>query len=123
MYDDSSLVNKLDSAVPAPLAEFDAFPKLLSDELHLSGVMAHNQSSHHSLGHGYASYEHVDHNQMNLLHVITAFSFRPHFPDITQPLDDSFESTDERFVAYRYFLHVVLATYIALQIYKVRDFS
>ncbi|KIK02931.1 hypothetical protein K443DRAFT_677094 [Laccaria amethystina LaAM-08-1] len=66
-----------------------------------------------TLGHGYASYEHVDHNQMNLSHVITEFSFGPHFPDITQPLDNSFESTDERFVAYQYFLHVVPTTYIA----------
>ncbi|KIJ94985.1 hypothetical protein K443DRAFT_109545 [Laccaria amethystina LaAM-08-1] len=42
------------------------------------------------------------------------FSFRPHFPDITQPLDNSFKSMDERFVAYQYFLHVVPTTYIAL---------
>jgi hypothetical protein len=30
MDEDSSLLNKLDSAVPAPLAKFDAFPKLPS---------------------------------------------------------------------------------------------
>ena len=30
MDDDSSLLDKLDSAVPAPLAKFDAFPKLPS---------------------------------------------------------------------------------------------
>ncbi|EDQ98833.1 uncharacterized protein LACBIDRAFT_296110 [Laccaria bicolor S238N-H82] len=45
---------------------------------------------------------------MNLLDVITALSFGCHFPDITQPSDNSFESTDKRFVAYQYFLHVVL---------------
>ncbi|KAF8149031.1 endoplasmic reticulum vesicle transporter-domain-containing protein [Crassisporium funariophilum] len=66
-----------------------------------------------TLGHGYASYEHVDHNQMNLSHVITEFSFGPHFPDIVQPLDNSFEATDKNFVAYQYFLHVVPTTYIA----------
>jgi hypothetical protein len=49
-----------------------------------------------TLGHGYSSYEHVDHNQMNLSHIITEFSFGPHFPDIVQPLDNSFEATDKR---------------------------
>jgi hypothetical protein len=66
-----------------------------------------------TLGHGYASYEHVDHNrtfcplrqgishlkfesEMNLSHIITEFSFGPHFPDITQPLDDSFEVAQHR---------------------------
>ena len=33
---------------------------------------------------------------MNLSHVITEFSFGPYFPDITQPLDNSFELTHER---------------------------
>ncbi len=66
---------------------------------------------------------------MNLSHVITEFSFGPYFPDITQPLDNSFELTSERrsfarnlavvgspaaaFVAYQYYLHVVPTTYIA----------
>ncbi|KAJ7027420.1 endoplasmic reticulum-golgi intermediate compartment-domain-containing protein [Mycena alexandri] len=49
-----------------------------------------------TLRHGYASHEHVDHKLMNLSHVITEFSFRPFFPDITQPLDNSFELTTER---------------------------
>ncbi|KAI3619540.1 endoplasmic reticulum-derived transport vesicle erv46 [Moniliophthora roreri] len=66
-----------------------------------------------TLGHGYASYEHVDHSQMNLSHVINEFSFGPYFPDITQPLDYSFEVTNEHFVAYQYFMHVVPTTYIA----------
>lgn len=66
-----------------------------------------------TLGHGYASYEHVDHKQMNLSHVITEFSFGPHFPEIVQPLDNSFEATDKNFIAYQYFLHVVPTTYIA----------
>ncbi|KAF8054932.1 endoplasmic reticulum-golgi intermediate compartment protein 2 [Lyophyllum atratum] len=66
-----------------------------------------------TLGHGYASYEHVDHSQMNLSHVISEFSFGPHFPDITQPLDYSYEVTHEPFIAYQYFLHVVPTTYIA----------
>ncbi|EJF59129.1 hypothetical protein DICSQDRAFT_156384 [Dichomitus squalens LYAD-421 SS1] len=66
-----------------------------------------------TLGHGYASHEHVDHKFMNLSHVITEFSFGPYFPDITQPLDNSFEMAHDPFVAYQYFLHVVPTTYIA----------
>jgi hypothetical protein len=66
-----------------------------------------------TLGHGYASYEHVAHNEMNLSHVISEFSFGPHFPEIVQPLDNSFEATDKHFIAYQYFLHVVPTTYIA----------
>ena len=67
---------------------------------------------------------------MNLSHIITEFSFGPHFPDIVQPLDNSFEVTDQRqlglvnilnllitfildFIAFQYFLHVVPTTYIA----------
>jgi len=66
-----------------------------------------------TLGHGYVSAQHVDHRLMNLSHVITEFSFGPYFPEITQPLDNSFELTDQPFVAYQYFLHVVPTTYIA----------
>ena len=33
---------------------------------------------------------------MNLSHAITEFSFGPYFPDITQPLDYSFETTINR---------------------------
>jgi len=68
---------------------------------------------------------------MNLSHVIEEFSFGPHFPEMVQPLDNSFEATDKRrcclliamlsllslistdFIAYQYFLHVVPTTYIA----------
>jgi hypothetical protein len=32
---------------------------------------------------------------MNLSHVITEFSFGKHFPEITQPLDNSFEVTHD----------------------------
>ncbi|KAF7375643.1 hypothetical protein MSAN_00453400 [Mycena sanguinolenta] len=64
-------------------------------------------------GHGYASADHADHSLMNLSHVITEFSFGPYFPDITQPLDNSLEVTQDPFVAYQYFLHVVPTTYIA----------
>ncbi|THH18969.1 hypothetical protein EW146_g2115 [Bondarzewia mesenterica] len=66
-----------------------------------------------TLGHGYASNVHVDHSAMNMSHVITEFSFGPYFPDITQPLDNSFEITHEPFVAYQYYLRVVPTTYIA----------
>ncbi|TFK34540.1 DUF1692-domain-containing protein [Crucibulum laeve] len=73
-----------------------------------------------TLGHGYASYEHVDHQQMNLSHVISEFSFGPFFPDITQPLDNSFEITEDHFVAYQYFMHVVPTTYIAPRSYPLQ---
>ncbi len=33
---------------------------------------------------------------MNLSHVITEFSFGPHFPEMVQPLDNSFEVTHDR---------------------------
>jgi len=66
-----------------------------------------------TVGHGYSSNFHVDHNRMyhnisrvlnvmsyftvmNLSHVITEFSFGKHFPEITQPLDNSFEITQDR---------------------------
>ncbi|KAL1698615.1 endoplasmic reticulum vesicle transporter-domain-containing protein [Schizophyllum commune] len=64
-------------------------------------------------GHGYASREHADHKVMNLTHVISEFSFGPHFPDIVQPLDYTFEVAKDPFVAYQYYLHVVPTTYIA----------
>ncbi|KAF8987016.1 hypothetical protein BDQ17DRAFT_1435880 [Cyathus striatus] len=67
-----------------------------------------------TLGHGYASYEHVDHNSeifvfglwdgevlmgmgivMNLSHIMTEFSFGPLFPEMVQPLDSSFEVMTE----------------------------
>jgi hypothetical protein len=63
-------------------------------------------------GHGYAGLDHTDHScefavsslsdfahippVMNLSHVITEFSFGPYFPDITQPLDYSFEVAQDR---------------------------
>ncbi|KAF9244246.1 endoplasmic reticulum vesicle transporter-domain-containing protein [Melanogaster broomeanus] len=65
------------------------------------------------LGHGYSSNVHVPHDKMNLSHVITEFSFGPYFPDITQPLDYSFEIARDPSMAYQYHLHVVPTTYIA----------
>ncbi len=66
---------------------------------------------------------------MNLSHVITEFSFGKHFPEITQPLDNSFEVTHDGaslssvedphsnvpadFIAYQYYLRVVPTTYVA----------
>ncbi|KAL5504002.1 hypothetical protein ACEPAH_8075 [Sanghuangporus vaninii] len=64
-------------------------------------------------GHGYRSMQHVDHSLMNLSHVITDFSFGPYFPDMAQPLKNTFELTSEPFVAYQYFLNVVPTTYKA----------
>ncbi|KAF9790324.1 DUF1692-domain-containing protein [Thelephora terrestris] len=73
-----------------------------------------------TLGHGYTSRQHVDHSLMNLSHVITEFSFGPYFPDIAQPLDNSFELTHEPFIAYQYFLHVVPTTYIPPRSHPLR---
>jgi hypothetical protein len=83
----------------------------ISGTLAVKRVMANLHIT--TLGHGYASHSHVDHKQMNLSHIITEFSFGPHFPDIVQPLDNSFEATDKNFIAFQYFLHVVPTTYIA----------
>ena len=49
---------------------------------------------------------------MNLSHVITEFSFGKHFPEITQPLDNSFEVTHDG----KSFIHSVGATCDSLQI-------
>ena len=46
-------------------------------------------------------------------HVISEFSFGPYYPDIVQPLDYSFETTQEPFVAFQYFITVVPTTYVA----------
>ena len=35
-------------------------------------------------------------SEMNLSHVITDFSFGPYFPDMTQPLKNTFELTYDR---------------------------
>lgn len=64
-----------------------------------------------TLGHGYMSQEHTDHTLMNLTHVISEFSFGPFIPDISQPLDYSFEVTHEHFTAFQYFITVVPTTY------------
>ncbi|KAF8339786.1 endoplasmic reticulum vesicle transporter-domain-containing protein [Cantharellus anzutake] len=66
-----------------------------------------------TLGHGYGSHEHTDHNMMNLSHIITEFSFGPYIPDIVQPLDGSYESTDHRFTVFQYFMNIVPTTYHA----------
>lgn len=60
---------------------------------------------------------------MNLSHIVHEFSFGPFFPAIAQPLDQSYQSTQERtteasallivaFSIFQYFLRVVPTTYI-----------
>jgi len=49
-----------------------------------------------TLGHGYASAQHVDHKMMNLSHIVNTFSFGPYFPEMTQPLTNTLEITEER---------------------------
>ncbi|WVF71351.1 hypothetical protein IAT40_006155 [Kwoniella sp. CBS 6097] len=65
-----------------------------------------------TLGHGYMSFEHTDHNLMNLSHIVHEFSFGPFFPAISQPLDKSFEIAKDPFTIFQYFLRVVPTTYI-----------
>nr|XP_018262810.1 endoplasmic reticulum-Golgi intermediate compartment protein 2 [Kwoniella dejecticola CBS 10117]OBR84968.1 endoplasmic reticulum-Golgi intermediate compartment protein 2 [Kwoniella dejecticola CBS 10117] len=65
-----------------------------------------------TLGHGYMSFEHTDHQLMNLSHVVHEFSFGPFFPAISQPLDKSYEIAKEPFTIFQYFLRVVPTTYI-----------
>ncbi|KAK0529511.1 hypothetical protein OC834_003651 [Tilletia horrida] len=66
-----------------------------------------------TLGHGYFSWEHTDHQLMNLSHVIHEFSFGPYFPDIAQPLDASVETTRAHFHIFQYFVSVVPTVYEA----------
>ncbi|KAF8838039.1 DUF1692-domain-containing protein [Paxillus ammoniavirescens] len=66
-----------------------------------------------ALGHAYSGGGYAPVDKLNLSHVITEFSFGPYFPDITQPLDYSFEIARDPFIAYQYFLHVVPTTYVA----------
>ncbi|KAH7101967.1 DUF1692-domain-containing protein [Auriculariales sp. MPI-PUGE-AT-0066] len=71
-------------------------------------------------GHGYASHVHTDHTMMNLSHVISEFSFGPFIPDISQPLDNTFELAKDPFMAYQYFLTIVPTTYQAPRSYPLR---
>ncbi|KAK0550751.1 hypothetical protein OC846_001452 [Tilletia horrida] len=66
-----------------------------------------------TLGHGYASFEHTNHELMNLSHVIHEFSFGPYFPDIAQPLDSSVEVTSAHFHIFQYFVSIVPTLYIS----------
>ncbi|KAL9932558.1 hypothetical protein V8E36_008675 [Tilletia maclaganii] len=66
-----------------------------------------------TLGHGYLSWEHTDHQLMNLSHVVHEFSFGPYFPDIAQPLDSSVEVTGAHFHIFQYFVSVVPTIYEA----------
>ncbi|CDW96686.1 hypothetical protein [Sporisorium scitamineum] len=65
-----------------------------------------------TLGHGYLSMEHTDHKLMNLSHVIHEFSFGPYFPEISQPLDSSVETTDKHFTVFQYFVSAVPTLFV-----------
>lgn len=73
-----------------------------------------------TLGHGYASREHVDHKLINLTHVINELSFGPYFPNIAQPLDYTYEVADEPFSLFQYFIQVVPTVYHAPRSKPVR---
>ncbi|KAG9011029.1 hypothetical protein FRB93_003479 [Tulasnella sp. JGI-2019a] len=66
-----------------------------------------------SLGHGYVSHQHVDHKLINFTHVISELSFGPYFPNIAQPLDYTYEVTDEHFSVMQYYVTVVPTVYHA----------
>ena len=51
---------------------------------------------------------------MNLSHVITDFSFGPHFPEMSQPLKNTFELTRERKLV-PYFSYLNPFLYVTLQ--------
>ncbi|ETS62628.1 hypothetical protein PaG_03271 [Moesziomyces aphidis] len=65
-----------------------------------------------TLGHGYLSMERTDHKLMNLSHVIHEFSFGPYFPEISQPLDSSVETTDKHFTVFQYFVSAIPTLFI-----------
>ncbi|KAF9948981.1 hypothetical protein BGZ72_009147 [Mortierella alpina] len=72
----------------------------LSGNMHITAV-----------GHGYPG-AHVDHGVMNMTHKIDELSFGELYPTIVNPLDDSFEISDNAFEAFQYFLVVVPTIYV-----------
>ncbi|KAG0048908.1 hypothetical protein BGZ83_006202 [Gryganskiella cystojenkinii] len=72
----------------------------LSGNMHITAV-----------GHGYGG-GHAEHNLMNMTHKIDELSFGQLYPNIVNPLDDSFELSESAFEAFQYFLVVVPTVYV-----------
>ncbi|KAH8547921.1 endoplasmic reticulum vesicle transporter-domain-containing protein [Umbelopsis sp. PMI_123] len=63
-------------------------------------------------GHGYQTGVHTDHQVLNFTHRIDEFSFGKLYPNLVNPLDDSFEMSESHFQTFQYFMSVVPTTYI-----------
>lgn len=55
--------------------------------------------------------EHLDHGAFNFSHHINELSFGPFYPSLTNPLDNTFATTEENFYKYQYYLSVVPTIY------------
>jgi len=63
-------------------------------------------------GHGYMEFgEHLDHNSFNFSHQINELSFGPFYPNLENPLDNTFTTTDEHFYKYQYYVSIVPTIY------------
>ncbi|CAK4030580.1 ER-derived vesicles ERV41 [Lecanosticta acicola] len=63
-------------------------------------------------GHGYMEFgAHLDHNAFNFSHHINELSFGPFYPSLTNPLDNTYATTDAHFYKFQYYLSVVPTIY------------
>ncbi|KAK4998060.1 hypothetical protein LTR66_002642 [Elasticomyces elasticus] len=63
-------------------------------------------------GHGYMEFgQHLDHSAFNFSHQINELSFGPFYPTLTNPLDNTFTTTDRNFYKFQYYLSVVPTIY------------
>ncbi|PIB01763.1 ER-derived vesicles protein ERV41 [Cercospora beticola] len=63
-------------------------------------------------GHGYMEFgQHLDHSAFNFSHRFNEMSFGPYYPSLTNPLDNTFATTEEHFYKYQYYLSVVPTIY------------
>lgn len=63
-------------------------------------------------GHGYMEFgQHLDHNAFNFSHQINELSFGPFYPSLTNPLDNTYATTDAHFWRFQYYVSVVPTIY------------
>ncbi|GAM87821.1 hypothetical protein ANO11243_058490 [Dothideomycetidae sp. 11243] len=63
-------------------------------------------------GHGYMELgQHLDHSAFNFSHQINELSFGPFYPSLTNPLDNTYATTDEHFYKFQYYVSVVPTIY------------
>ncbi|KAF9428318.1 hypothetical protein BGZ94_002790 [Podila epigama] len=109
-----NIKNLIKTANRATTMRKDAYGGASFDACRLVGSFKANKLSGNmhitAVGHGYPG-AHLDHKQMNLTHKITELSFGELYPDIVNPLDDSFELAEKPFEAFQYFLVVVPTIY------------